>query len=324
MVDLFIVSNPFQVISAIEAKEFFKSKESILIVLLQKENSLNLQVEESIAFSSWNEILYMKPVKSKFRFLYYVKFIREFLKREHNFRYIFLKDIVGSPAGHFQKVLAVNLPHQKIFSLDDGVKTISDYGKVEIEKFSKVWKWKLFGLKTELEIYSLFTAFDLPKSDLEVVRHNFSFFKNYILKYKFETKTENLYFIGSPLIKAKFVNSETYKKMLLDVKRDFREKRQFYIPHRYCDEQSLEIAKECGFEILKFTKPIELEFLERREVPVNIISNISTATISLKLIFDIEKPILYKFQSRDINLEKLEIVKNLYTQFQKYGIELHT
>jgi hypothetical protein len=320
--DLFFVSDPFHILSAVEAKAHFKTEESVLIVLLKNKPELDKIIKRAILLFEWGKIIYVNPPK-KYRFLFHLKFVKSFLKQySSGFRYIFLKDIASSPVAHFQKVLAVNLKHQKIFSLDDGAATIIDYQTKEREtSFFKKYRWMLFGLKYDLkQKYSFFTVFKLKQKTHEIVSHNFFHFRKKIEESEFSKNPNNFYFIGSPLVNENIISEQTFKETLRNIIKNSKENsKYFYIPHRRCDDKSIEIVKEIGFEISKFNMPIELVFLEKKEMPVNIISYYSTALLSLKVIFDVENAFMYEIDSEQLLKMKKEI-SNVFLEYKKYGI----
>jgi hypothetical protein len=313
--DLFIVSAPFQLLSAIEAKHFFKTENSTIIYTKELENSLDI--------SNWNEKIQF-PENSKSNFKKSLKFVKRFQNRE--FRYIFVGNYFSSIRSHLQKILASNLNAKKVIFLDDGVLTTLQNFETNFQRkvpFSKLLKWKIFGYKTNLQDFSIFTVLKTEqRENLEIFENNFSFFKN-LANENFIEKSDNFYFIGSAKMETWQMGEKNFINLMKKVF-SFAERFEniYFVPHRHCSTKSIEIVKKLGFKVLKFSKPIEFEFLERKEKPLNIASTTSTALLSLKVIFEPKNVYSFQIGENEIREDRVIGMKSLYKTFENFGVDL--
>ncbi|EJF07252.1 hypothetical protein ThvES_00006420 [Thiovulum sp. ES] len=315
MNDLFIVSAPFQLLSAIEAKHFFKTQNSTIIYSKELENSLD--------FVNWNRKIEFPKSEKKSNFKNSLKFVKE-LKTEE-FRYIFVGDFFSKSRSYLQRILSSNLKSEKVIFLDDGILTTLQNlqnGFNGETHFWKLFRWKIFGYKTSLKDFSLFTVLNIEKESLEIFKNDFSFFKSLAEK-DFVEKPENFYFIGSAKFETWKMSEENFENFMKKVFA-FAQKHQniYFVPHRHCSQKSLKIVQKIGFQVLKFSKPIEFEFLERKEKPVNIASATSTALLSLKVIFEPQNVFSFKVPENEVRKDRVEGMQNLYKTFSDFGIDL--
>jgi hypothetical protein len=311
--DLFIVSAPFQLLSAIEAKHFFQSENSTIIYSKELENSLD--------FVNWNRKIEFPKSEKKSNFKNSLKFVKELKKEE--FRYIFVGDFLSKP--DLKKILTSNLKSEKVIFLDDGILTTLQNlqnGFNGETRFWKLFRWKIFGYKTELKDFSLFTVLNAKKENLDIFKNDFTFFKE-LAKKDFVEKSENFYFIGSAKIETWKMSEDNFENFMKKVFA-FAQKYQntYFVPHRHCSDKSLEIAQKIGFQVLKFSKPIEFEFLERKEKPVNIASTTSTALLSLKVIFEPENVFSFKVPENEVRKDRVEGMRNLHKTFSDFEIDI--
>jgi hypothetical protein len=317
--DLFILSAPFQIISAIEAHKYFKTEEAYLIIFEDKSEEVNNILKNAYQYIEWKEIFVFKKSQGKSRFLNSLKFLQEFKSKKFSFRYVFSGFIFSKTESYINRVLALNVNSQKIIALDDGIATISyKYLFKEKVPLIKSLKWNLFGFKTNLKNkFSIFTFFNLNLENyVEIIKNDFSYFHTKVKK--FQTQEENFYFIGGPLVENSYLTKDEFERLMQKIFLFAKEKCKniYFIPHRFCSNKNLKIVEKIGFQILNFSKPIEFEFLERKEKPVNIASTISTALLSLKVIFGVENALSFKIREDEIKF------LNLYKNYSDFGIQL--
>ncbi len=341
-INIYLVESPFQLLSAIEAKEYYKKFYSLLIIKNIANYKNNILMEKMLSLSKWDKVVKidykLPPVIIDFQFLYQIKKLK---KREEQINAIF----VGYPQTRAFQWFCEKLNVNKCFILDDGIYTLelqrkffsrgnylqtSDILDKNIEKsfikrsknFLKLFAINyIFGLKESKKFtYNLFTCYNLKAHPNQiVVSHKFNFIKSKNSFFKFNKNI--IYFYGSPLSEIKIVKFDTEIYMLEKILSFYLEKgkKLFYIPHRGDSEKKLFYIKKIGIEIKEFDSVAEIEPIISKNIPSGIASFFSTALFTLSKIYDYESIISFKIpQNLIIREDKKESINEIYKEYEKY------
>lgn len=326
---LFFVSKPLELLGAIEARQQFQITDAVLVYSCKEgtdKRTLQFLINKS---PKWNTVIFVKN-KPYYGF-FWVKLIRKLQK--DTYQYLFTRSFAASA------YFIHNLTYQKHYLLDDGMATITISKKFEIQKnltkrFSLfkglnkkgikynliIASYKVFNIAVEKKITTVnfFTFYTLPEvKNQTVVKNNMQWLNE--LKKKTTPKKENntVYIIGTNVIGAKIIAPTDYLKTILLIKEYYPSKSIHYIPH--IQEKNSFIEKlECNNIIVQKNKyTIELDFLLNNTVPYHIAGTISTALITLKMIYGSATHVDYfNFDSSKISLKNNEILSDIH-RYQK-------
>lgn len=327
--NLYVVSSPFQCISAIEAKTQLGLNNNNILVSINylkdgKEN--HLQMREILKLTNWDEIIEIGIEKKRSKLFDYISVIKRLKK--FTFNYVFI--------GHFsqfQTILLSNLKIDKIYSIDDGVATLQLHKgqlnpllkeKISFSKKIKMLRYSLVMLKTSFDKQRInyFTMFDINAYYGEnIIINKFEFMKSYFIN---KTIDENsIYFLGQPMYDDGCLSKENYILYLEKIKNYFmnKNKSMMYIPHRReVDIECLKSLEDKNFMIKKTHTAIEVYFLSLDILPKEIYSFVSTALISMQKIFNIKTKAFYIEQ--EILLKNKQAIQELYAEFKNNDIEV--
>jgi len=316
MKSVFLVKTPLQLLNAIEARHHYELKKQDCVVILMADRKSQKQLRNlAQAVDEWGDVLdlndapllFLDPLKnvnadSLFnnfwklkifnRSIFYVHRLNRISKCLGEVEYFF----VGYARYVYMKHLVNITPHRKIVSLDDGNATLElakerGFSPNNIKSLPLKKKIKLFlrkyiqGLNSNefsrLEFFTIYNI-DLDRKD-SLVKHNFSYLKSRIENI---SRTEEVYFIGSPLSETGIVSKSSLLENLKRVKSYYKGKNIVYISHRRESEINLkEISRELGMKVIQFEYPIEYQLAMKGPRPVVLASFISSALDSCSLIF---------------------------------------
>lgn len=329
MKNLYIVSSPFQCISAIEARTQLElNNDNILITIYYSKDSEEnyLQMREIFGLLEWDNIIEIGLEKRKSKFFEYISVINKLKK--YKFNNVFI--------GHFsqfQTILLSNLLINNIYSIDDGVITLKLHKdqlnpyikkKNNFAKKIKMLRYSLVSLKTSFDKSKInyFTMFDIePYYGEKIIKNEFIFMREYSSK-----KTQNnslAYFLGQPLYEVGIMQKNDYLRCLKSVKQYYKNQNIMimYIPHRReKDINSLKILEDDYFEVRKLPTAIEVYFLKLNCLPKEVSSFLSTALLSIQNIFKIETNAFYI--TKDLLLKKHLSIEELYDEFKNNGVKI--
>ncbi|MEA3523013.1 MAG: polysialyltransferase family glycosyltransferase [Campylobacterota bacterium] len=327
--NLFIVRSPLQLLNAIEAKNHFQTKNNILVVLYNKNSNANdpnnIQLTQLLDIDTWDTIYEhnKSDFKSASGLKSQVKIIKSLKKLK--FDYLFSGDY-----GVIHQVFISTLDAKEIFLLDDGTLTLTMY-KNDLDpnykgdsfgRRFKLFRYRFFGLKTRhTKPINFFTCFQLdPVNGKKIVSNNYSFLrKNYLPNVTRDDET--IYFLGTPLVKGKFIDEAVYIRYLQKCIDTF-EKPILYIPHRAeIMTDAFKALEGEKFSIGKSTGPIELRFLLEKRYPLHLYSFFSTALYTLNHIFPQSEIVSIKFKSEEI-LKDEETILNKYHFFDTTSVSV--
>ena len=328
---LFFVSKPLELLGAIEAKKQFNLTHSVLVYSC-KDNADKKTIEFLIEMhGDWNEVIFVK--NKPYYGLFWVRLINK-LKKE-NYQYLFTRAF--SAAAYFVH----NLSYQKHFLLDDGAATIEISREFAsnrnltkrfslfrgLNKTGKKYTiisfiYNIFNIYVEKEVIfaNFFTFYNIEESNnLTVVTNKMQWLKE-LSKTTSPTKNKEIvYVIGTDVIQCKIVNQDDYLNTIKSIKEHYPTKQICYIPHLNEEESFIDLVKEHGVSIQKNKFTIELDFILNNIIPLHIAGTISTALISLKLIYGSETKVDYfKFDSSKISAKNNEILNGVYNYQNKF------
>jgi hypothetical protein len=303
---LCIAESPFQLLSAIEARDYFKDEYAILILKYSgrahKKNDLQLQTTKE--FNNFDEVFEIRPfsgvLESNLRLLFILKM---FQIKKIEFTKIFISEYRSWYHRKFWDVLA---PKEN-YVLDDGSNTVelqkSYFPTGKYYELSKGLKKKLKQIYFKLisiflynnrdasshKDINLFTCFDLePYSrSQKVIKNNFSFIKkNASKKHVDESK---VYFLGGNLSDLNLLSRDKELSLLESVINYYKgiNKELVYIPHRREAAEKLELIRNrFNVDVMTFTYPAEIQFLLMETHPHGIASFVSMALFTVSKMFD--------------------------------------
>ena len=324
--NLYIVSTPMQLLSAIEAQYYFQTKNNVLIILfflIRDGKNINQMFNLLEHFPYCKLLTYQNSNNLKIFSL--IKYIKEISSVDYN------NVFFGYSTPIYRRMIA-NINYKKLFFLDDGVGTITTHNQIHNKKDLHS---KLSSLITEKQNYkkrlrdiyyalnnikidcdlaemNFFTMFDLPVFQNEqIINNNFSHTRELFLK---DVEPDNtIYILGQPLKRAIKMHTFEYIRYLDKVFECYSDRKIVYIPHRV--EPMSEwfqyiLYKHKNLTILYLDMPVELFFLKNSIMPTKVISFMTTALFTIQKIFP---------QS---STQYIEIDTSLYTQYHQENIQL--
>ena len=328
---LFFVSKPLELLGAIEAKKQFNLTDSILVYSC-KDNSDKKTIEFLIKnHSNWTEVIFVKH--KPYYGLFWVRLIHKL--RKENYQYLFTRAF--SAAAYFIH----NLSYQKHFLLDDGAATI-EISREFVENGNLTKRFSLFrGLnktgkkyalisfiynvfniyvEKEVNFVNFFTFYNIGASDkLTVVTNKMQWLKELSKTTSPTIHKEIVYVIGTDVIQCKILSENDYLNTIILIKEYYPTKKICYIPHLNEEDSFIDSIKEHGISVQKNKFTIELDFILNNITPLHIAGTISTALISLKLIYGSQLKVDYfNFDSTKISAKNNENLNGVYDYQNKF------
>ena len=329
MKSLFFVSKPLEMLGAIEARHQFKIDKAILVLKVERgdENTVDFLIEKS---GNWNDII--RTNNNSSYGLSWLKLTKK-LKKE-GYQYLFTR------AFPIASYFVNNLNYKKCYLLDDGVATIAIANKFQKEgnltkQFSLFRGKNKSGFKYDLiqKIYSLnsievernindvsfFTYYDLSSFEkINFVKNKFSWLNS--VKNKEEKSEENkIYLLGTNVVNGNIMLFGDYLETLNKISQYYKDKEIIYIPHgREKAEHLNQIKQIDNFQIRKNKLNVELDFLLNDEIPKYIAGTITTALITLKLIYNEAAIDFFNFENDKVFEDKRKVVNDLYDYQKRY------
>lgn len=330
MSSIFFISKPLELLGAIEARNQFKIKDSVLVIKVSKsdEPTINYLIEKS---GNWNTIIRTKR-KSSYG-LSWLKLILRLQKEEYE--YLFTR------AFPIASYFVNNLKYNKLYLLDDGNATINIAKEFRdcnnLTKRFSLFKGKnkkgikydfvkyiygFYGIKTEKLVKKIgfYTFYDLPNYPNQIIIENeLNWFKS--LKVNAIPQSSNkVYIIGTDIVGAGIVNLKGYLITLKKIAELYKEKELIYIPHgRELNAEIEEIKQHINCEIRRNEFNIELDFILRNEYPVHVVGTITTALITLKLIYKKDIRVeFFNFDESKVVKDKRNDIHEIYEYQKKY------
>lgn len=316
--NLFIINSPLQFLNAQEAIYQFKLKNVVFVMIYNRNEKNIMQLEEQIKKINNCEVIRFYPSKGN-RFLGYINLIKQLKKYQYD------KIFTGELEDSNFRILIANLEKEKLYLLDEGTSTVIDYETIikqnKLNKYSyKELRYLLVGFKIKLkDTISFFTYFDLaPLQDGEVVRNKLEYMKK-DFKQNYIDYSNILFFIGQP--RFIFAEKDEFKIILKNVIQKYKDKKILYIPHRGELNINDEIKNiDENIEILELNQPIEQYFLQNGIYPKYIISCLSTALFTTKMLFEDCSVEYIQIKKPNMNLSYMKNSSIIYNYFEKNNI----
>ena len=328
-INIFLVRSPFQLLSAIEAKEYFKNEYSILIigrVILRDGDKL---MNSMLSLSKFDKIIKITNELSYIEGLKILLFIR--LQKLYNRK--INKIFVGFPEEAMFQWICENIYAEKYFIIDDGIHTFAlqrdffskgNYLQREITKesslqvFKKNIKKYLFGIDSVNIIkYNLFTCFNIKKlSNQVVIIHHFQYIKKLVNSIKLLNNTA--YFYGAPLSEDNIITIENELNLLININNLYikKDKKLYYIPHPRDSQNKINLIDKMGIKIKYLSNIAEVEPIIFKNQPTQIASFLSTILFTLPKIYHYEEVIAFKIPNEHIS-SRLQAIEKLYNEYEK-------
>ena len=298
--NLYIVESPFQLLSAIEAREAFGlgKDNSILVLKYSKNLKSNRQMTElAVKFEFSRVITLSNSFAITLNDAMLIILIAVWKYRKKNFNFLFLGE-VKNVVSH---IAAINLSFVKCFFLDDGISTLKvqrdlhfgvkindqNYANELLSHFNFILA-KIFFLKHGiLPDINWFTCFELVKLPEQlIVTHTFSAIKEL---FGVSKKTGDMLFIGSPISEDKKMDQADEIESIRNAIKYFDNvaKVTYCIHRRESREKIRHIAKIPKIITRESKYPLEMELLIQGFDQFQIASFFSTALHTIPLIFDV-------------------------------------
>jgi len=332
---LFIVETPFQLLSAIEAKNYFRNYKSVLLIryLPERMSSLNNnQIKKMLTLTEWFHIETLEcnlSIKiSNYKLFFYMKKLQ---KKYTTFNKIF----IGEYRSWVHRKYLEILNPQECFLLDDGNVSIELQRKYlpkyksylegtnlisRLDRTLQTVMFKLLGIGAYKLNINLFTCFDLiPYSNQQkIINHKFEFSKK-LLKRK--TILSNIvYFFGSPLSETALISEEYELYLLNKIIQRFKNNQiqLVYLPHRQEKKEKLDkITNNFNVELRISKYPAEIEFIMMESIPSCIASFYSTTLISIPKIINFKEVISFQLDYNQINSDYVASIQNTYNYYNQ-------
>ncbi len=312
MRSLAIIESPFQLLSLVEAKNYFKINDLTVIIKYTNNPKTNNQIDWMLNHNSFTKVIKLP----KFNKITLNDFVLIFLifkwkLSQKKFNHIF----IGEPRSLIMTSFLLNFKYLKYYFLDDGSVTIvlqnkvinddlsfyEDSEKSLINTFRKI-VMKVLGIKyTFKQIPTFFSCFNLNAvKNQEIIKHNFENISQLV-----EVKEINIlpkvYFIGGNLSEGKAMQEVFELELFTKIVKYYKKKGQkiIYCCHRRESSEKLEKIKKIDptLELYFPEFPIELEFIIKKISIQNIGSYCSTALYTSTLIFKPKESIMFKIPS---------------------------
>lgn len=335
--NLFIVESPFQLLSAIEANNYFKNEENILIIKYSsyrthKQNNAQMSLLKS--YIDWNKVYEIESSistkQSNLKLLFFIKKIKKDYTSIN-------KILIGEYRSWVEREYFNVLNPKQCFILDDGNMTIelqksfiptakyyyfgSSFLKKSIDKLQhKIFTFLLFGLNRTRKDINIFTCFNLEahSRDQVIIKHSFEYLKG---KNKQKEILKNtVYFFGGNLSELELISQEEEINILKKVFKYFinRNIKMVYLPHRRESSQKLEYIRDIlRIPLRHSTYPAEIEFVVMEELPQYLASFMSTALHTVSSIVEFEEVIAFQIPYTIINKIYLEDIVTTYEEYRK-------
>ena len=321
MYNLFIARTPMQILNAFEATQHFKTQENILVIIHNRLNNNEEQIQKIIEIFSLNTI-FNKIIEIENRGKSKFKQAKELINslQQHPYEHIFL----GSYGG-VGRLLLANLEHQKSYLIDDGTATIVAHKDIIKNRNRTKLGFKelralLFGLKVKIEKpINFFTIFYLEQlADEVIIKHTFEHVKQQFSQATH--KSEEIYLLGQSITQYDMISEEKYICYIRQIIAQYRDQKIIYVPHRaeiHNDELNSLINE--NFTIMPSTMPIELYFLINEIYPKHVISFFTSALYTLNVLFSQSKVESFYIDPEDIE-SRAEVVKLCHALFHTTSI----
>lgn len=279
--NLFVISTPWQLVNAYEAKTFFDLSGGVLIIDATSNLSNIQQIKSLINTNDWDSVSFL--TKHKSNFLQYVKLIKQL--QRNNYAKVFVD------WNWFTQVLIANITHESAYIVDDGLATVTYYRDMQARALDtrillkKKIRFLLFGLKISTpNRVNFFTSFDLNSfGNTQVVRHHFQRIEGMYPVQDFAA-TNDVFIIGQALVEKGAMREEVYNQYIKSICQYFKGHSLIYIPHR--DEQVIydTIGRFDNLVLKVIEQPVEVFLLKNKLKPI-VVGLFSSSLVNVAALF---------------------------------------
>ena len=302
---LIIISSPFQAICAIEAIVYFEVKEPYIIIIPNKENSINIKTYQILADYGINQYKIVK-------FDYFLKLLSYVISKKPYYLFYtkkFSKIIIGDYLNPTHKLLASYYNNNELIYLDDGNSSIEIFKyKSKLAKRRSINNFLKINISNILlhsrKKHTFFSVFP-TKNDFFINKTNkLNFLKN---KINIVDNRNDIYILGSNIYLMNYITGDKYieylKKTICSLNKNNTNSKIYYCPHRGENIKDIEkICEKLKLNIFQTQKTIEIDIVEKGIIPKIIVGFGSTALYTLKILFDEIQIYLIKLPTNNKNV----------------------
>ena len=296
--NLFLVTSPLQYICALEAKQYFACKESILLLVNQKSQHGLEQQQKLLKKEEWSQIIQIERGNRSFSIPNAIKKIK--------------KTLNGIPCECFfyaeynawwTKLLIRNLPIKKEIYFDDGTLTLAEYSKFILPKKDfyrprllqdfvvRLNGCKPIGRLPQSNTLEIFTLFELEKEKIPLHKNKLKHLKQSYGYPELFNKSAPLGFIGQGAVGNKNQKTiESYLKELETLAR-YSNRNIIYFPHRTERKEVKDALLKTDYITYHYSEyPLEIELIDKKIQLSALIGTYSTVMFTCRLLYP-EMPI---------------------------------
>lgn len=331
--NLFIVSNTFQLLNAIEAQSYFNTKNNVLVLLFfgtKKGNQKN--IDKYIELFPYTQLITLQ-VLSISKLKETVELLNLISKFEYN------KVFTGFFSHNYKRILC-NLKYEKLYLVDDGIYTFTVHCEMYdplykakrkkdslIKRFYNIYRTLYLSLYNYSNNFNgiklnFFTVYPLDTyRDEETVNHSYIKLKQMFAKKSnadCNIDENTVFFLGQPL---SHISRAEYIHHLENINQFYKNKNLVlnYILHPAESEKFSQELQSRNIKIHVVDEPFELYFLKCKNIK-NIASFFSSALFNI-MVLD-SKVNIDSFQLPAPIVDR-PTVQDLYKFFDKHGIPVY-
>ena len=292
--NLFLVTSPLQYVCALEAKEYFSCKESILLLVNQKSKHGLEQQNKLLKKEDWAAVIEIERSNRSFSVPKAIKKIKELMPKGAYLERFFYAEYNA----WWTKLLSRNLLIKKEVYFDDGTLTLSEYNKLILPKTSfhrprliQDFIIRLHGLKPvghlpQPRSLEVFTLFNLEQAHVPIHKNNLDRLKrSYGHPALFDTSAA-LGFIGQGAVGDK--NQKSVREYLeeLETLAKLSNSKIIYFPHRTERNEVKEALMNLDYITYhRGEYPLEIELIDKNIKLSALIGTFSTVMFTCRLLY---------------------------------------
>ncbi len=323
MLSLFVVESPFQMINAVEARHHFAVPIEQAALIIKRGVSVENQRLTRLLCddSQWLSVLEIGDPKSVPGYIRCGLAINNWLQRlgERPER-VFIGDYRSRYMRHLANRFAGD-----VVLVDDGAASLTVArqrcrGIPYARRYMGIRRWinkgRLLGYQDgDIPAITFFSSFTFDVPDTDHLEHNaYSILRARLGSY---AREDVWYFIGSPLVELGIVSLSWYVEALRKISSRYQGK-VVYIPHRRESGDGVaELCKTLDWGQRRFDRPIELELVDAKHLPVGVAGFYSSALPSIAGILGELLPVQsYHIPEADITSAELrEPIQAVYRHY---------
>lgn len=325
MKNLFVVRSPLQLLNAIEAREAFNCKNTVLLLMFNTNQKNTQQMRELYIAKDWDELIEydLKFIPKWKRLVAQILLVKQLKKQTY-------QNLFSGDFGTINQIIMANCHAEECYILDDGTTTIFTHKKLKDQNYLsslsfgkklKLYRYVIAGLKFYIhQPLHFFTVYNLVANHNEkIINHSFEFLRANQLHQNL--KKDVVYLLGQSLVDGRWMSEESYldyiKLIISHYSKDI-----IYIPHRSeTVTPQLTALENKNFKIQASTGPIEITMLNSDAYPSTIVSFCSAALFNLSKIYTQAKIDAIKINPSDL-LKSQDVVEKLYDFFKGTRVEV--